>query len=254
MSNLENVIEVKGLKNLLGEHLVHKDLDFNVNKGKIVAIAGGSGSGKTTLVRSILMLQKPLSGTIRVFNTDLLRCSAEDIQHIRRRWGVMFQHSALFSSLTVLENIMFPLSEFTQLNLKLQREIALLKIALVGLPINSATKYPAQLSGGMKKRVAVARAIALDPELIFLDEPSSGLDPKSIEALDELILRLRDSLGLTIVMITHDLSSMGRLVDEVAFLGEGRALAQESLDEIRQNPHPQIQDFFSGHFYNNNQS
>lgn len=217
MNHPENVIEVRELKNFVGGYWIHNQLDFNVSRGDIVAIVGGSGSGKTTLLRSILMLQKPISGTIKVFNTELLHGSEQEKERIRRCWGVMFQHGALFSSLTVLENVLFPLKEFTQLNSKLQREIALLKIALVGLPISSATRYPAELSGGMKKRAAVARAIALDPELIFLDEPASGLDPKSIEALDELILHLRDALGLTIVMITHDLGSLDRLADEVAF-------------------------------------
>lgn len=247
MGAVENIIEVRGLKNLLGGYWIHNNLDFHVNKGDIVAIVGGSGSGKTTLLRSILMLQKPISGTIKVFNTDLLQDSEAAKARVRRRWGVMFQHGALFSSLTVLENVLFPLKEFTKLSPKLQREIALLKIALVGLPINSATKYPAELSGGMKKRAAVARAIALDPELLFLDEPASGLDPKSIEALDELILHLRNALGLTIVMITHDLDSLSRLADKVAFLGKAKVLASGSLEEITKSPQSQVQEFFRGY-------
>ena len=246
MNPNDPVIEVKNLSTELGGQQIHNDLDFTVNKGDIVAIVGGSGSGKTTLFRTILMLEKPLSGSVKVFNSDILDCSEAEKNRIRHRWGVMFQQSALYSSLTILENLLFPLKEFTQLSPSLQREIALLKIALVGLPVNTAMKYPAELSGGMQKRAAVARAIVLDPELIFLDEPASGLDPKSIEALDGLILHLRDALGLTIVMITHDLDSMHRLADKVAFLGEGKVLALDTMDQILENPNPLIQTFFSG--------
>lgn len=240
------VIEVSQLSTQLGNQQIHNNLNFAVKKGDIVAIVGGSGSGKTTLLRTILMLQKPMSGTVKVFNKNVWGCSEAERNSIRHRWGVMFQQSALYSSLTILENLLFPLKEFTQLSPALQREVALLKIALVGLPVDTAMKYPAELSGGMQKRAAVARAIVLDPELIFLDEPASGLDPKSIESLDGLILRLRDALGLTIVMITHDLDSMHRLADKVAFLGEGKVLALDSMDQILENPNPMIQTFFSG--------
>ncbi len=248
MDDLQTVISVKHLKTFLGGYLVHNDVNLTVDKGDIVAIIGTSGSGKTALLRSILMLQTPASGEISVFGTDTIHSSEQACNRIRRRWGVMFQQSALFSSLSVLENVMFPLKEFTDLAPELQKEIALLKISLVGLPVEAAYKYPAELSGGMKKRVAVARALALDPELIFLDEPASGLDPKSIEALDALILHLRDSLNLTIVMVTHDLDSLHRLADKVAFLGEGQVLALQGIDQIVRNPHPAIQEFFSGVF------
>lgn len=249
MSDSNTVIVVEHLKNYLGGFWVHDDLNFSVDRGDIVAIVGGSGSGKTTLVRTILMLQPPVSGHISVFGVDVWHCTEAMKNRVRKRWGVMFQHSALFSSLTVLENVLFPLREFTRLSPGLQREIALLKICLAGLPVGAAYKYPSQLSGGMKKRAAVARAIALDPELLFLDEPASGLDPKSIEALDALILHLRDALGLTVVMITHDLDSLHRLADKVAFLGHGKVLALQSMDDIVKNPEPLIQEFFSGVFY-----
>jgi len=246
MRSSETVISVNNLSNRIANHWIHKALNFSVQKGEVVAIVGASGSGKTTLLRSILMLQPPCSGSIEIFGDNIISCSEAERQYIRHRWGVMFQQSALFSSLTVLENILFPLQEFTQLSPQTQREIALLKIALVGLPPDTAVKYPSELSGGMSKRAAVARAIALDPELIFLDEPASGLDPKSIEALDALILHLRSALGLTIVMITHDLDSLWRIADKVAFLGEGKVLAIQHMKELTKNTHPLIQEFFSG--------
>jgi len=244
----QTIIAVKHLKSYLGGYWVHDDVNLSVQQGDIVAIIGASGSGKTALMRSILMLQQPVAGEIKLFGTDVLHCSEEDRNRVRRRWGVMFQQSALFSSLTVLDNVRFPMQEFSNLSPQLQQEVALLKISLVGLPIDAAYKYPAQLSGGMKKRAAVARAIALDPELIFLDEPASGLDPKSVEALDALILDLRDALNLTVVIITHDLESLHRLADKVAFLGEGRVLALQSLEDVTSNPYPLIQEYFSGVF------
>jgi phospholipid/cholesterol/gamma-HCH transport system ATP-binding protein len=249
MSLLEKkpIISVKNLGNYLGGFWVHENLNLKVYPREILGIVGGSGSGKTTLLRSILMLLKPKKGQIEIFGTDVTSCSEEQAQSIRYRWGVMFQQSALFSSLTVLENIMYPLRVFTQLPFSLQREIALLKIGLVGLSAKEAIdKYPFELSGGMKKRVALARAMALDPELLFLDEPTSGLDPKGADAFDKLILDLRDNLNLTFVMVTHDLDSLWNATDRVAFLGEKRVLAEESIDKLAKNPHPLIQDFLGG--------
>lgn len=240
-----NVIEAKQISNHFGDVWVHKNLDFTVKRGEIVAIVGGSGSGKTTLLRNVLMLLKPTSGTLEVLGTDTLNCTEEEAFHLRRRWGVMFQHSALFSSLTVLENVLFPLQEFKVLTPVLAREVALLKISFVGLPLSAANKYPSELSGGMQKRAAAARAIVMDPELLLLDEPTSGLDPKSAATLDELILHLRNTLGLTIVLITHDMNTMKHVPDRIAFLGEGRVLAQEPLKELIRNPHPMIQDYFN---------
>lgn len=238
-------IEIIGLGNRLGEKWVHRNLDLTVLKSEIIAIIGASGCGKTTLLRTILMLRQPTSGTIKLFGMDTGQCSQAQSMLIRQRWGVMFQSGALFGSLTVLENVMFPLAEFTSLSRHAQREIALLKIALVGLDEDAAIKYPAELSGGMRKRAAVARAIALDPELVFLDEPTAGLDPKSASELDELILQLRDNLGLTVVMATHDLDTLWQVPDRVVFLGEGKVLAAMGMKEMMKQQHPLIQSYFS---------
>ena len=223
---------------------VHTDINLTVNTGDVLAIVGTSGSGKTTLMREILMLLKPNAGSIRVFDQELINASPSTKLRVQRRWGVLFQQNALFSSLTVLENVMFPLTEHTNIKASTCRELALLKILLVGLPIDAALKYPSQLSGGMQKRAALARAIVLDPELLFLDEPGSGLDPDSAKGLDELILSLRNSLGLTIVMISHDLSSIKTVSNRVAFLNEGKVLAVAPMQELIQHQDPIIRDFF----------
>ncbi len=240
------VVDIKGLKNYLGGHWVHEDVNLTINRGEIIAIVGGSGSGKTTILRSIIMLQKPTAGDIKVLDVDVQRCSLTEAKLLRQRWGMMFQRSALFSSLSILENVMFPLNEFTNLSDQMQREVALLKIALVGLPIDAAYKSPAELSGGMQKRAACARALALDPELLFLDEPTAGLDPQSAEALDNLIIKLRDNLNLTITLVTHDLDTLWTVTDRVAFLGEGKVLACEPMGQLVQNSNPIIQKYFSG--------
>lgn len=242
----DTIIEIENLRNVLGGKVVHEDVNLRIERREIIAIIGGSGSGKTTLLRSILTLLTPSGGSIKVFDKDVLRCSLNDLMAVKHRWGVMFQQSALFSSLNVLDNVCFPLREFTKLPAQMRNEIAFLKIALAGLEIEAAFKFPSELSGGMKKRAALARAIALDPELLFLDEPGSGLDPKSAKALDELILHLRDSLGLTVVIITHDYNSLWRIADRVVFLGEGRVLAAEPIAKLVNNPHPLIQDYFAG--------
>lgn len=240
----DNVIEISRVSNFLGGTWVHRELNFTVRRGEIVAIVGGSGSGKTTLLRNMLMLLRPQSGSIKVLGQNVLQCTEREAFALRQRWGVLFQHSSLFSSLTLLENILFPLQEFYQLPHELAHEIALLKIAFVGLPLDSAYKYPSELSGGMQKRAAAARAIAMDPELLLLDEPTSGLDPKSASAIDELVLHLRNMLGLTIVFITHDPSTLRRVPDRIAFLGEGKVLAEETLAELMKNPNPTIRDYF----------
>jgi phospholipid/cholesterol/gamma-HCH transport system ATP-binding protein len=242
------LIEISNLSNYLGDQWVHKDLNLTIQRGEITAIIGGSGSGKTTLLRCILMLNRPTSGSIKIFDVDLLKCTPQEAMAIRHHWGVLFQHSALFSSLTVLENVLFPLRTFTHLPLKLQEEIALLKIALTGLPLEAAAKYPAELSGGMQKRAALARAIALDPELLFLDEPTSGLDPQSARELDELILNLRSSLNLTVVMVVHDLATLWHITDKVAFLGEGKVLAALPMAELVKQDNPLIREYFGDSF------
>lgn len=241
----EPIIEIKGLKNYLGGQWVHSDVDLTVQKGEILAIIGGSGSGKTTILRSVLMLMKPTAGTIKVFGQDISHLDAQKSLSIRRRWGMLFQHSALFSSMTVLENVMFPMQEFTHLEHDFMYELALLKIALVGLPKEASGKLPSELSGGMQRRAAAARAIAMDPELLFLDEPTTGLDPISARRFDDLIVFLRDSLKLTIVMVSHDIESLKRTTDRVAFIGDGKVLSIEPIEELMKNKHRIIADYFS---------
>jgi len=242
----ETIIEIRDLKNKLGDQWVHSGINLDIHRKEIIAVVGGSGSGKTTLLRNILALLKPTEGSIKIFGIDLLKANTRELASIRNRWGVLFQKSALFSSMTVLDNVLFPLREFTRLPEKFLQEIGLLKIGLVGLPLSSSYKYPSELSGGMQKRAAAARAIALDPELLFLDEPTSGLDPASARELDRLILDLRNSLGLTVILITHDPESLFGITDKVAFLGEGKLLAFSPIKELVKNPHPQIQKYFEG--------
>lgn len=241
------LIEIEHLGSYIGKQWVHKDLNLVVYKGEILAIVGGSGSGKTVLMRTILMLQPLTEGKVKVFGVDIATCGEEESLNINRRWGVLFQHNALFSSLTVLQNVQFPLRTFTDLPEGAQREIALLKIAMAGLPMAAAEKYPAELSGGMQKRAALARAIVMDPEILFLDEPTAGLDPESAGAFDELLLELHKGLGLTVVMVTHDMDSISKITDRVAFLAEERVIATLPAAELVHYPHPLIQAFFSGY-------
>ena len=241
----DTIIEIKGLKNHLGGGWVHRDVNLNVRRGEILAIIGGSGSGKTTLLRCILMLLKPTAGTIRLFNEDISTISDQEAQNVRRRWGMLFQHSALFSSMTVLENIMYPMQEFTTLSKQFIQKLAMVKLSLTGLPNEAANKYPSELSGGMQRRAATARAIAMDPELLFLDEPTTGLDPVGARQFNELVVFLRDALHLTIVMISHDIDSLQQCTDRVAFIGDGKVLSIEPFDTLRKNSHPLIADYFS---------
>lgn len=246
MKTNEVIISVKNLKNFLGGQWVHNGIDLDIHRKEIIGIVGGSGSGKTTFLRSLLTLLKPTSGVIRVFDTDIVSASVKEMASVRQRWGVLFQKSALFSSMTVLENVLFPIREFVpHLPESLMLQIGLLKIALVGLDTSAAYKYPSELSGGMQKRAAAARAIALDPELLFLDEPTSGLDPASSRELDQLILNLRDMLGLTIIVVTHDPESL-KATDRVAFLGNGKLLACAPVQELMKNTNPTIQTYFKG--------
>ncbi|WP_133130969.1 ABC transporter ATP-binding protein [Legionella yabuuchiae] len=239
------VIEIEGLKNYLGGQWVHSDVNLTVKKGEILAIIGGSGSGKTTILRSILMLLKPTAGSIKVFGKDVLNIGEQEANKIRQRWGMLFQHSALFSALTVLENIMFPMKELTELSAHFRRQLAMLKLSLVGLSKETAGKFPSELSGGMQRRAAAARAIAMDPELLFLDEPTSGLDPLSAKKFDELILFLRDALNLTVVVVSHDIESLKRISDRVAFVGKGKILSVEPIESLMNNDNPLIADYFS---------
>ncbi len=240
------VIEVVGVSTRFGDSRVHDDVSLTVLRGEVFALAGGNGCGKSTLLREIVMLERPTEGRIRLFGTDLASAGEEERDALRRRCGVMFQYGALFSSLTVAENIAVPLRERTGLARKTIREIAEIKIALVGLPAESAGKYPNELSGGMRKRAAMARAIALDPELLFLDEPSSGLDPVSAEGIDGLILHLRGLLGLTVFMVTHDLDSLWRVADRVAVLGAGKIVGVGTMDELSRLECPLVNPYFHG--------
>lgn len=246
MTTNESIIEIKNLKTYLGNIWVHKGINLNVQQGEVIGIVGGSGSGKTTLLREILSLTQPTSGSIRIFGHDLQNASPQTLLAIQKRWGVLFQSNALFSSLNLLENVSFPLREHTSLNPYEIENLALLKILMTGLPADSAYKYPSELSGGMQKRAGLARAIVLDPELLFLDEPTAGLDPRTASGFDELILNLQSTMGLTIVIITHDLDTLWTVADRVAFLGDGVVLCVDTMEKLVKNPNPQIQAFFNG--------
>lgn len=246
MTQTDAVIEIKNLRAYLGNKWVLDGVNLTVNRGEILGIVGASGSGKTTLLREMLLLQKANSGSIRIFNQELTTANPHTLLAIQQRWGVLFQQNALFSSLTVLENASFPLKEHTDLAPETIRELALLKILMIGLPSDAAIKYPSELSGGMKKRAALARAIVLDPELLFLDEPTAGLDPESAASLDQLILNLQSTMGLTIVIVTHDLDTLWKVTNRVAFLGEGKVLCVDSMKNLVNNKHPLIHEFFNG--------
>lgn len=239
------IIEISDLATYLGDRYIHQHLDLTINAHEILAIVGGSGSGKTTLLRAILMLIPIAHGTIKIFGHDVKTATTKEIKAIQRSWGVMFQHSALFSSLTVLENVAFPLLEQTTLSRKMIFEIARLKLALVGLSLDAINQYPSELSGGMQKRVALARAIALDPQLIFLDEPTAGLDPEGASGLDELILSLKNNLGLTVILVTHDVDTLWRITDRVAFLGDGKVLEVDDIAKLAQSKQTEIRDYFN---------
>jgi phospholipid/cholesterol/gamma-HCH transport system ATP-binding protein len=243
---METIIEIRQLKVSFEKHHVLKGIDLSVYRNEIFAIVGGSGSGKSTILRSILMLNNITSGSLKIFGEDITHCTHDVAEKIRRRWGVLFQSGALFSSLTLLENVAFPLREYTGLDNDAIIEIAKLKISMVGLPLSALTKKPSELSGGMQKRAALARAIVLDPELLFLDEPTSGLDPESAGEFDDLILTLQEALGLTVVMVTHDMDSLSRVPDRIAFLGEGLVLGTDSFQILARNKNPIIQSYFSG--------
>lgn len=240
------IVEISHLHTRFGDAVVHDDVSLSMYRGEVFAIAGGSGCGKSTLLRNILMLNRPQAGSIKVFGREVIGMDDEQALELRRRWGVMFERGALFSAFTVLENVSLPLLEHTRLSRKLIDEIAALKIDLVGLPASAGNKYPSELSGGMRKRAAMARALVLDPELVFLDEPTAGLDPLSATGIDELVLRLKELLGLTMMMITHDLDSLWRVADRVAVLGENHVLGVGSMRQLSQMEHPIIRDYFYG--------
>ena len=239
-------IRITGLTNSFGEDVIHDDLSLDVKEGEILGVVGGSGTGKSVLMRSIIGLQVPDAGRIEVLGESILD-SEEDEVSIRSRWGVLFQGGALFSTLTVAENVMVPLQEFyPEIHHKLRREIALYKIALSGLPAEAADKYPSELSGGMKKRAGLARALALDPDVLFLDEPTAGLDPIGAARFDELTLELQRTLGLTVFLITHDLDTLHEICDRVAVLADRKVIAIGTIPELLAMDHPWIQEYFNG--------
>ena len=242
---MEPVLEVRGLVNRFGNQLVHDGLDMEVERDEVFGIVGGSGAGKSVLLRSILGLQRPQAGTVRIFGRDITRMSEAQLRSTKERYGVAFQEGALYTGLTVLENVQFPMIEHLDLNAAQLAELGLLKLRLVGLPADAAGKYPAQLSGGMVKRAAIARALALDPSLLFLDEPTSGLDPVSAAAFDDLVLYLQKQLQLTIVMITHDLDSIFRTCNRVGVIVD-RHMVSDTLARIVDYPNPWIQAYFHG--------
>ncbi|CAD0186895.1 putative ABC transporter ATP-binding protein [Ruegeria sp. THAF57] len=242
----EAVIRVRNLTNQFGPQVVHQDLNLDVWRGEVLGIVGGSGTGKSVLLRTIVGLNKPAAGSIDVLGVDVLNGPEQERQRIEQRWGVAFQDGALFSSLTVLQNVMAPMREHTGLSESLMTALGGLKISLVGLPQLSCGKFPSELSGGMRKRAALARALALDPEIVFLDEPTAGLDPIGAAAYDELIGELQHALGLTVFMVTHDLDSLYAICDRVAVLAEKRVLVEGPIEEMTKVDHPWVQEYFTG--------
>jgi phospholipid/cholesterol/gamma-HCH transport system ATP-binding protein len=243
----EPVVEVRGLSNSFGDQVIHRDLDLDVQAGEIIGVVGGSGTGKSVLMRAILGLRPPQGGSIRVLGVDALSGDVNERLKIERNSGVLYQNGALFSSLTVAENVMVPLKEHHgALPFDLINDLAMLKIRLAGLPDNAADKFPSQLSGGMVKRAALARALALDPAILFLDEPTAGLDPISAAAFDQLILVLQRALGLTVFLITHDLDTLYTICNRVAVLADGKVLVAAPLSEVERFDHPWVQEYFHG--------
>jgi phospholipid/cholesterol/gamma-HCH transport system ATP-binding protein len=243
----ETLIRVRDLKNSFGDQVVHQGLDLDVRKGEILGVVGGSGTGKSVLMRSIIGLQTPDQGEISVFGQSMIGRDETDAVAIRKRWGVLFQGGALFSTLTVAENVQVPLREFyPDIKAPLLDEIAAFKVTMSGLPAEAGPKYPAELSGGMRKRAGLARALALDPELLFLDEPTAGLDPIGAAAFDELTSELQKILGLTVFLITHDLDTLYAICDRVAVLADKKVIAVGTIDELLALDHPWIQEYFNG--------
>ena len=243
-STAERILIARELVVNFGRHRILDHVSLYVNRGEILAIVGASGTGKSTLMRQLAMLQTPNAGTISLFGTDVTHIGERSANRVRRRLGVMFQDGALFGDLSILENVSLPLSEHTELSLHLIEQVAMLKIALAGLEADVAALYPSQLSGGMRKRAAVARGIALDPAVLFLDEPSSGLDPVSADAMDELILELKVILGLTVILVTHDMDSLWRIADRILLLSDTRIVAQGTIEDLVASDNVVARQFF----------
>ena len=242
----ETVIEVRGLCTRFGRHVVHEGLDLDLRRGEILGVVGGSGTGKSVLLRAIVGLVRPAAGTIRVLGQDVGALSGLAREALERRWGVMFQEGALFSALSVQENVEVPLRAVPGLADDMRAGLAQLKLSMAGLPWNAAEKFPSELSGGMKKRAGLARALALDPEIVFLDEPTAGLDPIGADAFDRLIVGLRDAMNLSVFLVTHDLDTLHACCDRVAVLAEKRVLATGTMAEMMDVDHPWVHEYFHG--------
>ncbi|MFA9396211.1 MAG: ABC transporter ATP-binding protein [Halodesulfovibrio sp.] len=240
------ILSLRDVKTQYGSNIIHENLDLDVKRGEIIGVIGGSGSGKSVLLRTILGLNRHSQGQIKIFGKQYHLLNVKEKHKIEQRWGVLFQDGALYSSLTVLENVDVALREYTKISDKTRREICLLKIFLAGLPIESASLMPSELSGGMRKRASLARALAMDPEILFLDEPTAGLDPITAGAFDTLLKTLQHALGFTVFLVTHDLDTLHTICDRVAVLAEKRIYALGTVEELSANPYPWIQDYFNG--------
>ncbi|MCC0067422.1 MAG: ABC transporter ATP-binding protein [Rhodovulum sp.] len=242
----EAVIEVRGLVTRFGTHVVHEGLDLDVYRGEVLGVVGGSGTGKSVLLRAIVGLKQPDAGSVRVFGTDVLHASEAERAAIERRWGVMFQDGALFSALSVQENVEAPMREQLHIGAPVREALAALKVAMAGLPPDAGPKFPSELSGGMRKRAGLARALALDPEIVFLDEPTAGLDPIGAAAFDELIRKLTDALGLTVFLVTHDLDSLHAIADRIAVLSQKKVLVTGTMQDMLEVDDPWVREYFHG--------
>lgn len=246
MSDADPIICVRGLTTAFGSTTIHNHLDLDVRRGEVLGVVGASGTGKSVLLRTILGLIRPVRGTIDVMGYDVTSATFDDLGGLERRWGVLFQNGALFSSLTVAQNVEVPMREHLKLPVPLMDELAAVKISMVGLAPDAGPKYPHELSGGMRKRAGLARALALDPDILFLDEPTAGLDPIGAAAFEDLIRRLQTTLGLTVFLVTHDLDSLFAICDRIAVLADKRVIVTGTIDELLDHPHPWIQDYFHG--------